>query len=112
LSQGLFDADNSTSENILYPFLLCLIITLVSAMLPLSGAEKGVPISLKQDEVANLQQQLLFADVNVSFLSLFRYATKSELVIIAISTVFALAAGAIAPLPPVSIPVLTLDIVP
>ncbi|KAL9124071.1 MAG: hypothetical protein Q9217_006562 [Psora testacea] len=56
----------------------------------LPGAEKAYPHSSREDEAEALQQQILFTNVNVSFFSIFRYVTKSELT-----------AGAIVPVPPI-----------
>jgi len=67
-----------------------------------SPDEKGLPSSSRQDEEAEIvERQLHFPDVKASFFTLFRYATASDFVVIAISTVCALVAGALIPLPSV-----------
>ena len=110
LSKGPLHADLFVNENILHLLSPSYSITGSTAMLRWSGAEKALPNPSQQDDVENLQQQLAFPHVKVSFFSLFRHATRNEVVIIAISTVLALAAGAIVPLPPVLILVLTIDV--
>lgn len=70
-------------------------------MAALSTSEKILPPFLRQDEAEILLRQTYFPEVKVSFFSLFQYATMGDLVIIAISTMSALAAGAIIPLPTV-----------
>ncbi len=64
--------------------------------------------SSRQDEEAQIiRRQIHTREVPVSFFTLFRYATASDLVVIAISTTCALAAGAIIPLPPVQQHIMT-----
>ncbi|KAJ5950777.1 Multidrug resistance protein sirA [Penicillium vulpinum] len=55
----------------------------------------------RPEEVRIIHRQLHIPTVEASFLSLFKYATVSDLAIIAVSTLCALAAGAIIPLPPI-----------
>ena len=58
-------------------------------------------VSRQDEELEIIQRQLRFPEIKASFFTLFRYATVGDYVIIAISTVCALAAGAILPIPPV-----------
>lgn len=53
------------------------------------------------EELEILQRQLRFPEIKTSFLTLFRYATAGDFFVIAISTLSALAAGSILPIPPV-----------
>ncbi|KAJ5496532.1 Multidrug resistance protein sirA [Penicillium fimorum] len=55
----------------------------------------------RAEEVDIILRQLHVPTVEASFLSLFKYATVSDLAIIAVSSFCALAAGAIIPLPPI-----------
>lgn len=64
--------------------------------------EKGLLWSvdpMKEKEI--IERQLHFADIDVSFFRLFRYATASDYLVIAISSLSAMVAGAIIPLAPV-----------
>ena len=62
--------------------------------------EKGFSSSMRQEqEVESIHRQIQFPDVKVSFFTLFQYATPGDLFVVAISTVCALAAGALVPLP-------------
>ncbi|KAJ5312435.1 Multidrug resistance protein sirA [Penicillium antarcticum] len=57
--------------------------------------------STAEEELDIIHRQLHVPTVNASFFSLFAYATTRDLGIIAVSTLCALAAGAIIPLPPI-----------
>ncbi|KAJ6780300.1 hypothetical protein PWT90_11007 [Aphanocladium album] len=66
------------------------------------GIDNGTPPSVERDEEQEIiQRQLRFEEVDSSFFTLFRYATASDWLVIAISTVSALVAGALVPLPAV-----------
>jgi hypothetical protein len=60
-------------------------------------------VSRRDEELEIIQRQLRFPEIKASFFTLFRYATAGDFIIIAISTVCALAAGSILPIPPVYI---------
>lgn len=67
--------------------------------LPASDDEPAAPKSDEEEKI--IQRQLQFPDTKVTFFTLFRYSSRTEIVVILISTICALAAGAIIPLPPV-----------
>ncbi|OAQ99485.1 hypothetical protein LLEC1_02331 [Akanthomyces lecanii] len=67
-----------------------------------AGPEKGATsLAQRCDEQEIIQRQLHFEEVDSSFFTLFRYATPIDFIVIAISAVFALIAGALVPLPAV-----------
>lgn len=64
-----------------------------------SGEEETDPFAhLPENEREILKRQLDTPPANISYLSLYRYATKLEWVIIAVSSICAIAAGAVLPL--------------
>ena len=65
-----------------------------------SGDEKGVPAPSPYAEI--LERQTIVAESKVGYFGLYRYAAPKELLIIAFSSVCAVAAGAIIPTFPVS----------
>lgn len=67
--------------------------------------EQGILGSSGQNkELEIIEAQLYFADVDVSFFTLFRHAKTSDYLVVAFSTLSALAAGALIPVPAVCLP--------
>lgn len=60
--------------------------------------EDAVFAHLPEHEKAILKEQLHIPDVKVTFAGLYRYASKNDLIILAISAICAIGAGAIMPL--------------
>ena len=64
--------------------------------------EKALQNHLTEDEQRTLDRQLDTPEVKGSFVKLYRYATKTDLIVIAVSSVCAIIAGVILPLMTVS----------
>jgi ATP-binding cassette subfamily B (MDR/TAP) protein 1 len=74
----------------------------INASAGLELAEKGEAAPpMDTLEQKKLAQQLHFDDIQTSFFALYRHATIFDLVIIAVSTVCAVVAGAVVPVAPV-----------
>ncbi|KZF22582.1 P-loop containing nucleoside triphosphate hydrolase protein [Xylona heveae TC161] len=70
-----------------------------SKIVKVGGAEVGDPYAhLSEDERRIIRRQLDIPSVKVTFTTLFRYATKLDIFIMAVSALCAIAAGAVLPL--------------
>jgi ATP-binding cassette subfamily B (MDR/TAP) protein 1 len=63
--------------------------------------EKTDPTRAQDDDDAALQKQIQQDEVKASFLGLYRYASTPDIIIVALSAVCAVLAGACQPLPTV-----------